>query len=281
MTGAVNPLETRTTRPASLIFSLYGDLVHASVGGAEPALWLGTLVELMAAFDLSEAAVRQAVSRLARQGWLQARRDGKRAFYSVTERGRRRIEELSPRIYGPVIEWDGAWRLLATTIDARDARVRLRQELRVLGWAPLSPAVWISPSDSIRSAAEAAQRYGVAAETHLFFGSYEGPLTDRELIERCWDLPVVAQAYEHFIATYRPRLERELTTAGSDDRAAFAERLWLVHDFRKFAYLDPGLPSELVPAHWPGTIAAGIFREYYALLERKAQRFLTETVARA
>jgi len=281
MSAAVNPLERRATRPTSLIFSLYGDLVHASVPQAEPALWLGTLVELMAAFDLSEAAVRQAVSRMARQGWLRTRRNGKRAYYAVTDRGRRRIEELSPRIYGPVIEWDGTWRLLAGTIDGREARVRLRQELRVLGWAPLSPAVWISPTDSLRSAAEAAERYGASRDAHLFVGAYEGPLSDRELVERCWDLPAVGQAYEQFIATYRPQLERELRTGAAGYRAAFAERLWLVHDFRKFAYLDPGLPSELVPAHWPGTIAAGIFREYYALLAHKAQRFLTETVERA
>jgi phenylacetic acid degradation operon negative regulatory protein len=281
MSAAVNPLERPATRPTSLIFSLYGDLVHASGPQAEPALWLGTLVELMAAFDLSEAAVRQAVSRMARQGWLRTRRNGKRAYYAVTDRGRRRIEELSPRIYGPVIEWDGTWRLLAGTIDGREARERLRQELRVLGWAPLSPAVWISPTDSLRSAAEAAERYGASRDAHLFVGAYEGPLSDRELVERCWDLPAVGQAYEQFIATYRPQLERELRTGAAGYRAAFAERLWLVHDFRKFAYLDPGLPSELVPAHWPGTIAAGIFREYYALLAHKAQRFLTETVERA
>jgi phenylacetic acid degradation operon negative regulatory protein len=281
MSAAVNPLERRATRPTSLIFSLYGDLVHTSGPQIEPALWLGTLVELMGAFELSEAAVRQAVSRMARQGWLHAQRNGKRAYYTVTDRGRRRIEELSPRIYGPVIEWDGTWRLLAATIDGRETRVRLRQELRVLGWAPLSPAVWISPTDSLRSAAEAAERYGAARDAHLFVGAYEGPLSDRELVERCWDLPAVGQAYEQFIATYRPQLERELRTGAAGDRAAFAGRLWLVHDFRKFAYLDPGLPSELVPAHWPGTIAAGIFREYYALLAHKAQRFLTETVERA
>jgi phenylacetic acid degradation operon negative regulatory protein len=278
---AVKPEERSGTRPASLIFSLYGDLVHGSAAESEPALWLGTLVRLMAAVGLSEAAVRQAVSRMARQGWLVARRDGKRAYYTVTPRGRRRIDELSPRIYGPVIEWDGNWRLLAATVDVREARLRLRQELRVLGWAPLSPAIWVSPADSLASAAEAAERYGVAGEAHLFLGTYEGPLSDRALVQRCWDLPAIASAYEGFIERYRPRLDGELADSAAGYPAAFAERLWLVHDFRKFAYIDPGLPSELVPAHWPGTIAAGIFREYYAVLAPKAQHFLTRTAAEA
>jgi phenylacetic acid degradation operon negative regulatory protein len=278
MSVPVNPPGGSNTRPTSLIFSLYGDLVHGSAPAVKPALWLGTLVELMAAFGVSEAAVRQAVSRMARQGWLRAERNGKRAYYTVTDRGRRRIEELSPRIYGPVIEWDGKWRVLAATIDERDTRTRLRQELRVLGWAPLSPAVWLSPADALGSAVEAAERYGASGESHLFVGTYEGPLSDRELVERCWDLPAIAGAYEQFIATYRPRLEVELRAGGLGERAAFAERLWLVHEFRKFAYLDPGLPSELVPAHWPGTIAAGIFREYYAVLAPKARQFLSSVV---
>ncbi|HEY1429721.1 MAG TPA: PaaX family transcriptional regulator C-terminal domain-containing protein [Candidatus Tumulicola sp.] len=277
MSAPVNPPERSGARPASLIFSLYGDLVHGSAATGGAALWLGKLVELMAALGVSEAAVRQSASRMARQGWLRAERTGNRAYYTVTERGRRRIEELSPRIYGPVIEWDGKWRVLAATVDARDARARLRQELRVLGWAPLSPAVWISPADALASAVEAAERHGAGDDAHLFVGTYEGPLGDRELVERCWDLPAIVSAYERFVVTYRPRLEAELRSSGFDDRSAFAERLWLVHDFRKFAYLDPGLPSELVPAHWPGTIAAGIFREYYGLLAPKARRFLSDS----
>ena len=46
-----------------------------------------------------------------------------------------------------------------------------------------------------------------------------------------------------------------------------------MHDYRKFAYLDPGLPSELLPAHWPGTAAAALFREYYAAIDVKSQRY--------
>ncbi len=204
MSVAVNPPGGPNTRPTSLIFSLYGDLVHGSAAEADPMLWLGTLVELMAAFGVSEAAVRQAVSRMARQGWLRAERVGKRAYYTVTDRGRRRIEELSPRIYGPVIEWDGKWRVLAATIDERGTRTRLRQELRVLGWAPLSPAVWISPADALGSAVEAAERYGASGESHLFVGTYEGAAErsriGRTLLGPAVDRRSVRTVYRHLPA---------------------------------------------------------------------------------
>jgi phenylacetic acid degradation operon negative regulatory protein len=261
------------TRPNSFIFTLYGDMVHRSAG--DGSLWIGALIALMASFGVSAPAVRQAVSRMSRQGWLAARREGNRAFYSVTERGRRRIEELSPRIYGPVIEWDGRWRLLSYAIGEahRKRRERLRQELAALGWAQLSPSTWISPSDTLVAAQQAARATQTLDSVNLFTSEYGGPLSDRALLERCWNVPEIAAAYRAFIARYEPRLRRERESDDLSDESALVERLWLVHDYRKFAYLDPGLPSELLPAHWPGTAAAALFREYYAVIDAKSQRY--------
>jgi phenylacetic acid degradation operon negative regulatory protein len=212
---------------------------------------------------------------MARQGWLAPRRKGNLAFYTVTERGRRRIEELTPRIYGPVIEWDGRWRLLSYSIGERHRRQRerLRKELAALGWAQLSPSTWVSPSDTLVAARDAAHATMTLDAIHLFTAQYRGPLSDRALLDRCWDVEAIAQAYREFIARYRPRFDREREAGTLSDEAALVERLWLVHDYRKFAYIDPGLPSELLPAHWPGTAAAALFREYYAAIERKSQRY--------
>jgi phenylacetic acid degradation operon negative regulatory protein len=261
------------TRPNSFIFTLYGDMLHGRAG--DGSLWIGALIRLMSSFGVSAAAVRQAVSRMSRQGWLAARREGNRAYYVVTERGLRRIRELSPRIYGPVIEWDGRWRLLTYAIGERHRRrrERLRKELSALGWATLSPSTWISPSDTLAAARDAAGSTLTLDAVHFFTSEYRGPLSDRELLEHCWNVVEIAAAYNQFIARYAPRLERESERGRLTDEAALVERLWLVHDYRKFAYLDPGLPSELLPAHWPGTAAAALFREYYAALDAKSQRY--------
>ena len=266
------------TRPNSFIFTLYGDLVHRHV--TDGSLWIGSLVRLMASFGLSEAAVRQAVSRMSRQGWLAARRVGNRAYYAVTDRGRRRIEGLSPRIYGPVVEWDGRWRMLTYSIAEanRDRRDRLRKDLTVLGWAPLSSSTWLSPRDALDEARELLEASGALENVDLFVADYSGPGSDRELLQRCWDLASIAQAYDEFIRSYEPRL---LQAGALRDEEAFVERLWLVHDFRKFAYVDPGLPSTLLPAHWPGTAAAALFREYYAAIDGKSLRFFSKANGQA
>jgi len=216
------PVNTRgTTRPTSLIFTLYGDMVSRLAG--DGSLWIGDLVRLMAPFGLSEPAVRQAVSRMSRQGWLTARREGNRAFYAVTERGRRRIEELSPRIYGPVIDWDGRWRMLTYSVNEaqREQRDRLRKELAVLGWAPLSASTWISPADGLEAARNAAAAVGALDCVDLFAATYEGPLSDRELLEKCWDVAAIARAYRDFIASYESRPARERREGHLSDEAAF------------------------------------------------------------
>lgn len=273
--------ERQVTRPNSFVFTLYGDLVHRHL--SDGALWIGSLIALMASFGLSEAAVRQAVSRMSRQGWLSSKKAGNRAYYTVTERGRRRIEGLSPRIYGPVVEWDGRWRMLAygVTEGERERRDRLRKELTVLGWAPLSSSTWVSPSDALDDVRDIAAAAGLLGSIDLFEAEYRGPGSDRELLQKCWDLDAIAAAYGTFIRAYEPRLALERRTAPLSDEAAFVERLWLVHDYRKFTYIDPGLPSTLLPAHWPGTTAAALFREYYAAIDRKSLRFFAGATGQA
>ncbi len=269
------------TRPNSFIFTLYGDLVHRHV--TDGSLWIGSLVRLMAPFGLSEAAVRQAVSRMSRQGWLSARRTGHRAFYAVTDRGRRRIEGLSPRIYGPVVEWDGRWRMLTYSVAEaqRERRDRLRKELTVLGWAPLSSSTWLSPRDAMDEVREVVESADVADNIDLFVSDYAGPSSDRDLLSKCWDLEAIASAYREFIHTYEPRLARERERGGLSEEEAFVERLWLVHDYRKFTYVDPGLPSTLLPAHWPGTTAGALFREYYGAIDRKSLKFFFDATGQA
>ena len=44
-----------------------------------------------------------------------------------------------------------------------------------------------------------------------------------------------------------------------EDEAAFAARFHLVHEWRKFLFVDPGCPTTLLPDDWPGPDAAALF----------------------
>jgi phenylacetic acid degradation operon negative regulatory protein len=55
--------------------------------------------------------------------------------------------------------------------------------------------------------------------------------------------------------------------ATSRRRAAFADYVRVLTDWRRLAYLDPGLPAELLPPGWTGARAAEVF---FALQSRLA-----------
>ncbi|MDE2571788.1 MAG: phenylacetic acid degradation operon negative regulatory protein PaaX [bacterium] len=264
------------TRPRSFIFTLFGDVIR-HYGGE---IWIGSLNRLMGEFGLSEQAVRAAVSRMARQRWLQARKIGNKSYYSLTEMGRVRIDQTSPRIYHDLSEpWDGRWRILTYSIpeQQRSLRDRIRKELVFLGCAMLSPSVWLAPHDVFAQFREAAAALGIADRIDLFAAEYAGPHDDRSLVARCWDLPAIERAYRAFIDEYRPRLTRaQASQPLLADNLCFTEREWLVHDYRKFLYLDPGLPDRVLPRPWPRAEAVAIFNDYYRLLLPAATRFFEE-----
>ena len=62
-------------RAPSLIITVWGDAI-APHGGA---VWLAGLIDLLAPFGINERLVRTSVFRLARDGWLAARRRSARA----------------------------------------------------------------------------------------------------------------------------------------------------------------------------------------------------------
>src|SRR5918912_2116328 len=99
--------------PRSLLFTLYGDYVHPL---GEEEVRVGALVRLAGELGVSATALRSALSRMGREGWLAARRNGGSPRYRLTARGYGLIEEGTERIYGRRrSSWDGRWLLVSYT----------------------------------------------------------------------------------------------------------------------------------------------------------------------
>ncbi|HWI65233.1 MAG TPA: PaaX family transcriptional regulator C-terminal domain-containing protein [Symbiobacteriaceae bacterium] len=253
----------------SLLFDLWGDYIQ-HVGGE---VWTSTLARFLAEFGITEPTLRQALSRMTRQGWLQVRKVATRSCYSLTERGRKRMAEACRRVYDPVdAPWDGQWRMLCYSIPEpmRAIRDDLRKELAWTGLAALTPGSWISPNPLEDAVGELVMRYGIAKFVTIFRASQIGAETPQELVARCWDLAGIQAGYDRFIARWEPRRRQTSLT----DVQCFVTRIELVHDYRKFLFVDPGLPRELLPAGWRGHDARRLFQEFYAFLEPGARRFM-------
>ena len=261
----------------SALFDLYGD--HLRARGARAPV--AALVRLLAPLGVHPPAVRTAVSRMVRQGWLEPVRIEGQPGYALTSRARRRLDDAAARIYrttpdgngsGPSGNgsggWDRHWHLciLREVPNAR-RREQLASQLAFLGWAPLSDGAWVG----LRNDAEVDQILGMEG---IAADRFRAPVDDRavEFARRVWKLDELGASYDAWLIEAKALVE----TAGDDtsDEQAFAVRSELVHEWRKFLFLDPGLPAELLPDDWAGTRAAAFFDFHAERLSPAAGRFV-------
>jgi phenylacetic acid degradation operon negative regulatory protein len=255
----------------SALFDLYGDHLRTR-GDRAP---VAALVRLLAPLDIAPPAVRTAVSRMVRQGWLEAVRLPAGPGYALTGRARHRLDDAASRIYRTRdLAWDGAWDLLVLEpLAHRPARERVRSGLAFLGYAALSDSTWISPFAS----PEADQ---LLAAEHARFARFRAHDDAPGVRAReAWDLVGLGRAYvewRRFAETLLddPSSQLRGLTRASQDEQAFAVRSVLVHEWRKFLFTDPGLPAELLPRDWVGHEAATFFAEEAARLLPAASRFV-------
>jgi phenylacetic acid degradation operon negative regulatory protein len=246
----------------SALFDLFGDHLRER-GGAAP---VASLVRLLAPLGVAPPAVRTAISRMVRQGWLAPARVNGASGYALTPRATRRLDDAAARIYRTQhVEWDGTWHLLVVTPPSgRSARDRVRAGLAFLGYGPLDDTTWIAP----RPAGEAdALLAGEGARAERFTASHDGD--SALLVSRAWDLDGLARSYLRFLD--------EAASFGGDadtDQAAFVARSNVVHEWRKFLFTDPALPPALLPIDWPGTKAAAYFDAESSRLAPAASRFV-------
>jgi phenylacetic acid degradation operon negative regulatory protein len=227
------------------------------------AVWTATLVDVLALLGIEEKSARQALARTAAEGWLAPQREGRRVRWNLTSPGRRLLSEGASRIYSFGSEerrWDQRWLVLLVTVPElrRDLRHRLRTRLAWAGFGSPAAGVWVTP-DAGREA-EARQilaDLGLAGQSMSFAGAFGSIGSPATVTRQAWDLDAVAARYDDFIA----RFSGLYPAAG--DPTLVAQTL-LVHEWRRFPFLDPGLPRELLPARWSGIEAAGLFHGRHA-----------------
>jgi phenylacetic acid degradation operon negative regulatory protein len=261
-------------RPKQLVFTLYGDYIR-TVGGS---IWVRSLIKLLGCLGMSDQSVRSTILRLSRGGWLEAQRLGTKSFYSLTNGGWRLLDEGAARIFErpqPARAWDGKWHLVAYSIpeEQRDKRELLRRELGYLGFGPLTSALWISPNNLLEQVKQLAQDIGVKQYLEVYSACREGLTPQSTLVERCWDLPHINAQYAEFISRYQPLYESHANNGTIEASECFVRRTMLVHEYRRFPYIDPYLPRELLPKDWHGNEAAKLFRDYHLLLAENANAY--------
>ncbi|HAT32051.1 MAG TPA: phenylacetic acid degradation operon negative regulatory protein PaaX [Janthinobacterium sp.] len=274
-------LESDPPRSKSLVMTIFGDAIVPHGG----SIWLGSLIDLLAPLGVNDRLLRTSVFRLAQEGWLGARRDGRRSAYAIVPEALRRFERAYRRIYAPLtLHWDGSWTLILGSSGSMDASERgaLRKELLWEGYSVIAPGIFGHPGDDAEVLEEILTRNGVQGKLYVCHatelpGVRQRPL--RDMVEDGWDLTPVVRGYQQFIVQFQPLLVL-LSAAPVEPEQAFVIRSLLIHAYRRVQLHDPQLPVELLPDPWPGVEAYELARTLYRLIYARAEEHIMATLRR-
>jgi len=227
-------------------------------------VWQEALIGSLKLLGFTPSAARQAVVRSARENWLQGERVGRRSRMRLTASSAELLRDGARRIYGfgGPVSWDGRWLLLVLRVPEprRELRHRLTTQLAWAGFGSLGGGLWITPHvarEARIDAEEPAQLLSFRAELGALGGN-------EKVIGEAWDLPALREHYEQFVADFirlRPR----------GGASTFAAQTALVHAWRRFPFIDPDLPDDLLPRDWPRRRAYELFRERHERWAAAAQ----------
>lgn len=282
----VNEFRSRPTlRSGSLITTVFGDAI-APRGGT---VWLGSLINVMADFGISERLVRTSVFRLVKDGWLQSAQIGRRSYYSLTDEGHETFEQATHRIYGaPTSNWDGTWCLILLSMLDTESKDIVRKECGWLGFGPMSADVLANPSPDLAELDVTIRRLGIVDKLVVISGhTVKSESAMRQLTRSCWSLDEIDARYEHFVQRFRPLMKalspakRRSKLPELTEKSAFLARTLLIQEYRKVLLRDPWLPAELLPANWHGVAAYQLCRNLYRLVYAQADCYLDEAIETA
>ncbi len=253
----------------SLLLTILGEYV---LPRGEP-VWQEALVGALATLGYTPQAARQALARSGREGWLTVERHGRRARRSLTGETAKLLRSGAERIYSfaEPWDWDGRWLVLVLRVPERRREVRhqLRTRLAWAGLGSLGGGVWLTPHTEREAELAAAIRDEPAAEATSFVASLGGLGSPADVVAQAWDLEVVRAHYAAFIDDFSQ-------ARASSPEACFRMQTLLVHAWRKFPFLDPDLPAELLPSRWPRRRAHELFVDRHGRWQDKARKYFEQ-----
>lgn len=248
----------------SVLLTLLGEFVLPTPKG----VWQETLIHALGALEYKTQAARQALARSVTAGWLRTERHGRRSRVYLTPDTATMLSAGAERIYsfGQPWDWKGHWLLVVLRVpeERREIRHQVRTRLAWEGFGSIGGGLWISPHVEREERLRDMAGDESVAELLTFHAETGAIGEPARVIADAWDLDGVAQAYREFISQFgrlRPKTPE----------ATFRAQAAMVHAWRKFPFLDPDLPEDMLPAAWPRSRAHDVFLERHALWHATAQ----------
>ncbi|GAA6189763.1 PaaX family transcriptional regulator C-terminal domain-containing protein [Litorivita sp. NS0012-18] len=210
----------------SFLISVFGELTQdtgARISG-------NLLRHISEQVGIKPEAMRVAIHRLRKDGWIDSERHGRTSTYFLTELGRSLSASASPRIYSA----DQAAETACFAMFNPGQPIHHDDPL----------AVWVSSNVLITSAnLDAAQTFVCAIHEDTFMPEWmTTKICDEKIVE-------MSALFAAQLADIKPHID------GAPDLGILevaALRVLLIHNWRRIVLKTPLLPDHVFPSHWQG-----------------------------
>ena len=247
-------------RSTALLITFFCDVVTQHGG----EIWLGSIIHALSPLGINERLTRTSVFRLVQDGWLQARKQGRRSYYRLTQTGQNYYQRAASRIYASQpVEWNGNWTLLLTSMTPEKQRDALNKGLLWQGYGRISAGVYALPGNqrpALDQLLADLKLKDVIINMQAHTDDVEGL---QKLVLSRWKLDELRQRYKAFIQQYRSALKSLTSSRPADGHSLLLLRVLLIHEYRRILLSDPELPAAMLPVNWDGYAAQSLSGEIY------------------
>ena len=241
----------------SVIITIFGDVVRPRGGVVSAA----ALNAIGARLGIKPEAMRVALFRLVKDGWIERRKEGRNSFYVLTPSGKEKFLPATQRIYAAGSALRGPWSL-AVLSGQGDAHAIAGLER--LGFFALSNTVFLGGSDAQDAPDEVMILRGDLGEVP---GWVRARIAPDGLNAEFGRLVKVLETLEN----NWPRLRMTPLDC-------VCLRVLMIHHWRRLLLRHPDVPMELLPADWQGERCRASVLRLHAVLSNPAEPWLAEMI---
>jgi len=245
----------------SVVITIFGDAVQPHGG----TVAMSDLQTILGGMNIESGAIRTAMSRLAKEGWVDREKQGRNSFYKLSSVGRKSFIPATEIIYRATFAPDPEKLIIAVGPDViGHARETQNALLTAFGGMRLRNGVGIfaDPSDKVIKQIQNADLLMLDAQVDR--------LPDW-VIERL-ELQQLFGEFHGLMDRFGPLVENADTLQSLSPLDALCARILLVHGWRRLILRHPTLPEHLLPKDWPGATCHKLVSVIYkALLQRSEE----------
>ncbi len=248
--------ELGNPRVWSVVITVFGDSVMPR-GGIVSASVLSAIFHRL---SIRAEALRVALHRLARDGWIVRQRSGRNSHYALSDNGRARFLPASLRIYAGAPSLSGPWRIAALRKPPRPETAMFEA-----GFLQLSPTLFLGPHQAGQLPANAE--------------AVEGDLRNLPDWARAVLVPEPLQRdYFRLHSTLSEQMDALETVASAEPLDAVALRTLLIHHWRRLLLRHADVSAEVLPLNWRGEDCRTLVLALHEALSRSADPWLDNAI---